>query len=190
MREGCARKEWISTYIKSEHNVADLLTKPLPSGEKRLYFVRKILVYIWADYSWGCGLHLRKQGEPHHFLFGNDFDLSYVEYNSLEPRRGVECIETTTILSILDLCGCVEDHSNFWFNFTWYLFEGSLRNAICCNTAPRVTVLPTRFVLLLPPILLNSHVVGFFEVAKLLDLLDLMRWRECHSDSEKVHSTM
>eukprot|EP00984_Skeletonema_dohrnii_P033629 scaffold30808_cov72-Skeletonema_dohrnii-CCMP3373.AAC.1 len=29
VREGVARKEWITTYIKSEHNVADLLTKPL-----------------------------------------------------------------------------------------------------------------------------------------------------------------
>lgn len=46
VREGCARGEWIATYIKSEYNIADLLTKPLPSGEKRFYFVRKILLYI------------------------------------------------------------------------------------------------------------------------------------------------
>jgi hypothetical protein len=46
VREGCARKEWITAYIKSEHNVADLLTKPLPSGEKRFYFVKMILNYL------------------------------------------------------------------------------------------------------------------------------------------------
>jgi hypothetical protein len=52
VREGVARKEWITTYIKSEHNVADLLTKPLPSGEKRFYFVRMILTYLDdGDYS-------------------------------------------------------------------------------------------------------------------------------------------
>lgn len=46
VREGCARNEWMTAYIKSEHNIADLLTKPLPSGEKRFYFVRMILQYI------------------------------------------------------------------------------------------------------------------------------------------------
>ena len=46
VREGCARKEWITAYIKSEYNVADLLTKPLPSGEKRFYFVKMILNYL------------------------------------------------------------------------------------------------------------------------------------------------
>ena len=46
VREGCARGEWIATYIKSEYNIADLLTKPLPSGEKRFTFVRQILLYI------------------------------------------------------------------------------------------------------------------------------------------------
>ncbi len=32
--EGCARDEWRTAYINMHDNVADLLTKPLPSGEK------------------------------------------------------------------------------------------------------------------------------------------------------------
>ena len=32
--EGCAKDEWRMTYINTHLNPADLLTKPLPSGEK------------------------------------------------------------------------------------------------------------------------------------------------------------
>ena len=35
VREGCAHDEWRTAYISTHENVADLLTKPLPSGEKR-----------------------------------------------------------------------------------------------------------------------------------------------------------
>ena len=34
VREGSARDEWRIAYINTHLNVADLLTKPLPSGEK------------------------------------------------------------------------------------------------------------------------------------------------------------
>ena len=46
IREGCSRDEWRTAYINTAENIADLLTKPLPSGEKRWYFVSKILHWI------------------------------------------------------------------------------------------------------------------------------------------------
>jgi hypothetical protein len=42
VREGCARDEWRTTYINTDENVADLLTKPL-AGPKRTKFVRMLL---------------------------------------------------------------------------------------------------------------------------------------------------
>ena len=42
VREGCARDEWRTTYINTNDNVADLLTKPL-AGPKRSKFVRMLL---------------------------------------------------------------------------------------------------------------------------------------------------
>ena len=46
VREGCARDEWRTAYINTHLNPADLLTKPLPSGEKRWSFVRMLLHHI------------------------------------------------------------------------------------------------------------------------------------------------
>jgi hypothetical protein len=46
VREGCARDEWRTTYINTHENPADLLTKPLSSGEKRDKFVRMILWWL------------------------------------------------------------------------------------------------------------------------------------------------
>jgi hypothetical protein len=43
VREGCARDEWCTAYVNTHLNPADLLTKPLPSGEKRILFVRMVL---------------------------------------------------------------------------------------------------------------------------------------------------
>ena len=48
IREGCSRDEWRTAYINTAQNIADLLTKPLPSGEKRWYFVSKILHWLGA----------------------------------------------------------------------------------------------------------------------------------------------
>ena len=42
VREGCARDEWRTTYINTDENVADLLTKPL-AGPKRTKFVQMLL---------------------------------------------------------------------------------------------------------------------------------------------------
>jgi hypothetical protein len=49
VREGAARDEWRTTSINTHDNVADLLTKQLPSGEKRKGFVRSLLHYIFRS---------------------------------------------------------------------------------------------------------------------------------------------
>ena len=35
VREGVAKGEWRTSYVNTHENEADLLTKPLPDGEKR-----------------------------------------------------------------------------------------------------------------------------------------------------------
>ena len=46
IREGCARDEWRTAYISTHLNIADLLTKALPAGEKRTSFVRRFLYLL------------------------------------------------------------------------------------------------------------------------------------------------
>ena len=46
VREGSAHDEWRTAYINTHENVADMLTKPLPSGEKRWKFVRMLLHHL------------------------------------------------------------------------------------------------------------------------------------------------
>jgi hypothetical protein len=48
VREGAARDEWRTSYVNTHDNEADLLTKVLPSGEKRHGFVRKLLHHIFG----------------------------------------------------------------------------------------------------------------------------------------------
>jgi hypothetical protein len=48
VREGAARDEWRTTYVNTNDNESDLLTKLLPSGEKRKGFVRNVLHHIFA----------------------------------------------------------------------------------------------------------------------------------------------
>jgi Reverse transcriptase (RNA-dependent DNA polymerase) len=50
VREGSARDEWRIAYINTHENPADLMTKPLPDGEKRRGFVRMLLHHIY-DYE-------------------------------------------------------------------------------------------------------------------------------------------
>ena len=45
--EGVARDEWQTSYINTNENEADLLTKVLPYGEKQKIFVRRILHHIY-----------------------------------------------------------------------------------------------------------------------------------------------
>ena len=47
VREGVARDEWRTAYVSTHENEADLLTKCLPSGEKRKGFVRNLLHHIF-----------------------------------------------------------------------------------------------------------------------------------------------
>ena len=48
-REGVARDEWRTTYVNTDDNEADLLTKPLPAGMKRKKFVRNMLHHIYPE---------------------------------------------------------------------------------------------------------------------------------------------
>ena len=47
VREGVAKDEWRTSYVNTHDNEADLLTKQLPSGEKRKGFVRNLLHHIF-----------------------------------------------------------------------------------------------------------------------------------------------
>ena len=49
VREGTARDEWRTSYVNTNENESDLLTKVLPFGEKRKKFVRCILHHIYGD---------------------------------------------------------------------------------------------------------------------------------------------
>ena len=46
VREGCARDEWRLAYISTHDNVADLMTKPLPAGDKRMGFIRMVIHHL------------------------------------------------------------------------------------------------------------------------------------------------
>jgi hypothetical protein len=45
VREGTARDEWRTAYVNTHENPSDLLTKPLPSGEKRRKFCQMVLYH-------------------------------------------------------------------------------------------------------------------------------------------------
>ena len=47
VRESAARGEWRTTYANTHENEADLLTKLLPSGDKRKGFVRNLLHHVF-----------------------------------------------------------------------------------------------------------------------------------------------
>ena len=49
VREGVARDEWRTTHVNTHENEADLLTKQLPSGEKRRKFVMRLLHHIFRS---------------------------------------------------------------------------------------------------------------------------------------------
>jgi hypothetical protein len=47
VQEGAARDEWRTSHVNAHDNEADLLTKLLPSGEKRKGFMAKALHHIF-----------------------------------------------------------------------------------------------------------------------------------------------
>ena len=47
-KEGAARDEWRTDYVSTHENEADLLTKQLPSCEKRKGFVRNLIHHIYS----------------------------------------------------------------------------------------------------------------------------------------------
>ena len=51
VREGSSRDEWRITYVKTDDNVAGMLMKPLPGGEKRIKFTNMILHHLYETSS-------------------------------------------------------------------------------------------------------------------------------------------
>ena len=49
VREKVARDEWRTTYVNTHENSADLLIKPLSTGEKKRKFVKMLLYYIFES---------------------------------------------------------------------------------------------------------------------------------------------
>ena len=49
IREGAARDEWRTSYVNTHNNEADLLTKLLPSGLKRMGLVGTLLHHIFGS---------------------------------------------------------------------------------------------------------------------------------------------
>ena len=48
IREGAAKDKWRTNYVNTNDNDAELLTKKLPSGEKRKGFLRQLLNHIFG----------------------------------------------------------------------------------------------------------------------------------------------
>jgi hypothetical protein len=51
VREGAARDEWRTSYVNTNYNEADLLTKLLPAGEKREGFVARLIHHVYNNAS-------------------------------------------------------------------------------------------------------------------------------------------
>ena len=50
VREGTAANEWLTTYVNTDDNCADMLSKSLPGGWKRRKFTGMILHHVY-DYD-------------------------------------------------------------------------------------------------------------------------------------------
>ena len=50
VREGCASNEWMLTYVNTDDNCSDMLSKSLPGGRKRKRFTSMILHHVY-DYD-------------------------------------------------------------------------------------------------------------------------------------------
>ena len=47
VREGVAKSEWKTTYLNTNFNQSDMLTKSLPGGQKRERFTYLLLHYLY-----------------------------------------------------------------------------------------------------------------------------------------------
>ena len=47
VKEGAAKSEWKTTYLNTNLNPSDMLTKSLPGGEKRARFTTFVLHYLY-----------------------------------------------------------------------------------------------------------------------------------------------
>ena len=47
VREGSAADEWRIAYVNTNHNIADLLTKPLSNGSKKRTLIEMIFYHIY-----------------------------------------------------------------------------------------------------------------------------------------------
>ena len=47
VREGVPKTEWATTYLNTDLNPSDMLTKSLPGGQKRTRFTYFVLHYIY-----------------------------------------------------------------------------------------------------------------------------------------------
>ena len=48
VREGVTKTEWKTTYLNTNLNPSDLLTKSLPEGDKRQRFISFVLHYLYS----------------------------------------------------------------------------------------------------------------------------------------------
>ena len=53
VREGSALDEWRTTYVCTEDNASDLLTKAIPPGEKRTKFCKMLLHFLNPGVDYG-----------------------------------------------------------------------------------------------------------------------------------------
>ena len=53
VREGSALNKWRTTYIRTDDNTSDLMTKALPHGEKRTKFCKILLHFLNPGVDYG-----------------------------------------------------------------------------------------------------------------------------------------
>ena len=53
VREGVARKEWITGYIKTSENCGGLMTKTVSSGKNRKINIRQLIYDIYPEDNFG-----------------------------------------------------------------------------------------------------------------------------------------
>ena len=87
VREGCARDEWrTASYVNTHSNSADLLTTPLPSGEKRMKFCLYVVVSSLSSPCL-CIYSSRPISEHQHFVFSFLYRWYSYRYRLLSAKK-------------------------------------------------------------------------------------------------------